>query len=151
MPSKPLSAPTLPAFTLVLPWPPTNNTYWRHPTSKDKRGNVHVLHLVSEKGRAYREEAAWHIKQQLAKLRMLSKVPITSLVVVTGACYQPDRRRRDTDNLRKALFDTLTFAGVWQDDCLVDDDRFYRVRQDDGELVLGGVIELEIRELLIKP
>lgn len=136
-----------PCLKLVLPWPPSVNTYWRHPAITDKRGKVHVRHLISEKGRAYREEAGWHIKQQLAKLRMLSKVPLKSYVYVKVALYPPDRRDRDTDNLPKALFDTLTHAGVWEDDEQVDDHRFHRVRQDNGELVLGGVVEVEITEL----
>lgn len=41
--------------------------------------------------------------------------------------HVPDRRRRDMDNIKKPLLDALTHAGVWHDDCQVDDLRVVRM------------------------
>jgi len=34
--------------------------------------------------------------------------------------HQPDKRRRDLDNILKAIFDSLTKSEVWQDDSQID-------------------------------
>lgn len=55
---------------------------------------------------------------------------------VSGPCYihiqawMPDHRRRDIDNLGKGIFDSITHAGVWNDDCQVDDMRITRMGID---------------------
>lgn len=40
---------------------------------------------------------------------------------VTITAYRPDNRRRDLDNLLKAVLDALTHAGVYEDDHLICD------------------------------
>ncbi|WP_275272978.1 RusA family crossover junction endodeoxyribonuclease [Pantoea ananatis] len=45
-----------------------------------------------------------------------SPQPITVNVEVTLLLYPLDKRNRDLDNYQKALFDSLTHAGVWVDD-----------------------------------
>jgi crossover junction endodeoxyribonuclease RusA len=42
-------------------------------------------------------------------------------VKVDIAYTQPDRRIRDLDNLAKAVLDSLTHAGAWEDDAQVHD------------------------------
>ena len=42
---------------LTLPWPPSVNGYWRHPTT----GKLAGRHLISEAGRAYREAVGWQV------------------------------------------------------------------------------------------
>lgn len=54
----------------------------------------------------------------------------------------PDRRRRDLDNLQKAVFDALTKAGFWLDDSQVVDYRVVKM-----PVVKGGKLELTITEL----
>lgn len=44
---------------------------------------------------------------------------LTSPCHVSAKFFVPDRRKRDLDNLFKALLDALTHAGVWKDDSLV--------------------------------
>lgn len=121
-------------MVIELPWPPTANTYWRHPT----KGKLAGRHLLSEKGRAYRSDVAVAVLQQRAVKRL--KGPVR----VTVKAYMPDRRRRDLDNLAKGLFDAMTYAGVWDDDSQIDDVRIYRARDDQGELVLQGKIVVRI-------
>jgi crossover junction endodeoxyribonuclease RusA len=121
-----------------LPWPPSANAYWRHPTT----GKLAGRHLISEEGREYRR-----IVHDIVMLKSLS-AGLSDLVAVEVLCYPPDRRRRDLGNLEKALFDSLTHAGVWEDDSQVDDMRFRRARDADGKLILGGRVNLSIRPII---
>ena len=114
-------------YRISLPWPPSNNRYYRH-----NRGRTHI----SKEGEAYRDRVAEIIKNQMLD------IGITSPVKIRIECHMPDRRRRDLDNLQKAAFDALTKAGFWRDDQQVDD---YRVKR--MPLVKGGRLELTITEL----
>ena len=94
-------------LNLILPFPPSMNTYWRHVGEKV---------LISEKGRAYRKaviDCIWQVvgAKQFGDAR----------VAVTLQLIPPDRRKRDIDNFNKALFDALTHAGIWNDDEQIDD------------------------------
>lgn len=90
---------------LILPFPPSVNTYWRHPTT----GRLAGRHLISQKGRAYRAEIS-------KLLSCLSFKKFTGPVSVDILVSMPDKRRRDIDNLLKSCLDSLTYAGVWDDD-----------------------------------
>jgi crossover junction endodeoxyribonuclease RusA len=96
---------------LVLPFPPSVNTYWRAPNSGPLKGR----HLISQKGRAFQSAACAAIIEQLRKLPK----PSAEFAAVEITLYPPDQRRRDIDNYNKALFDALTHAGVWEDDSQV--------------------------------
>lgn len=93
---------------LVLPYPPSVNSYWRHPTT----GKLAGRHLISQEGRTYRalvhKVIAWQYK--------LSPIPGGSDLAVTLTAYMPDRRRRDLDNILKALLDSIVHAGLIDDD-----------------------------------
>ena len=52
--------------------------------------------------------------------------------------FRPDRRRRDLDNLLKALLDSMTHAGVMQDDALIEDLRVYWADE------VGGMVKVTI-------
>jgi len=95
---------------LRLPYPPSVNTYWRHPT----RGPLAGRHLISAQGREYRAEVCRLVAAgQAADACWLTFTgPLDVRVILTP----PDRRRRDIDNSSKALLDSLTHAGVWGDD-----------------------------------
>ena len=101
---------------VTLPWPPSVNRYWR-----PWRGRM----VISKEGRAYRNAVA----VICAKFEQFS--PDTRLRVEIKA-YPPDRRRRDLDNILKAILDALE-GHVYPDDSQVDDLRVVRHnRTDDG-------------------
>lgn len=113
-------------LTLTLPWPPSTNTYWRHPT----KGRLAGRHLISEQGRAYREAVALQVLAQNG--RRLLDCPLSIDIEV----FMPDRRRRDLDNLLKSLLDSMTHAGVWADDSQIHDLRIRRGPR------LGGMVKV---------
>ncbi|MFU0912838.1 RusA family crossover junction endodeoxyribonuclease [Kluyvera intermedia] len=116
---------------LVLPFPPSVNTYWRAPNSGPLKGR----HLISQKGRAFQSAACAAIIEQLRKLPK----PSAELAAVEITLYPPDQRCRDIDNYNKALFDALTHAGVWEDDSQVK-----RMLVEWGPVVPKGKVEITI-------
>lgn len=85
---------------LELPYPPTVNTYWRRVGAKT---------LISKKGRQFRSAVeAIIFPMRLKKL--------SGELVVEVDVFPPDKRRRDIDNISKALLDSLEHAGVYDDD-----------------------------------
>lgn len=116
---------------LVLPFPPSVNTYWRAPNSGPLKGR----HLISQKGREFQSAACAAIIEQLRKLPK----PSSEYAAVEIKLYPPDQRRRDIDNYNKALFDVLTHAGVWEDDSQVK-----RMLVEWGPMVPKGKVEITI-------
>jgi crossover junction endodeoxyribonuclease RusA len=112
---------------LTLPWPPTVNTYWR---------NFNGRTIVSARGRSYRKAVADQVLIQHAAKH------IDYAVKVEIQCFRPDRRRRDVDNLLKALLDSMTYAGVMQDDALIEDLRVYWADEAGGmvKIIIEGIL-----------
>ena len=76
-----------------------------------KIGN-HCRWLISKKGREYRKTV-----ELLCTKMHISK--ITQKIEMTITAYLPDKRKRDLDNLLKALWDSMEHGGVYEDDSLV--------------------------------
>ncbi|MEB0771689.1 RusA family crossover junction endodeoxyribonuclease [Citrobacter portucalensis] len=116
---------------LILPFPPSVNTYWRAPN----KGPLAGRHLISAAGRKYQSAACAAIIEQLRR----PPKPTTAPAAVEIILYPPDARRRDIDNYNKALFDALTHAGVWEDDSQVK-----RMAIEWGPVVKPGRVEITI-------
>lgn len=113
-----------------LPFPPSVNTYWR---SIVIRGAVRVL--ISKKGREYRKAVAGVIGPR--------KKPTDKRLKVRITVNPPDRRKRDLDNMPKAILDALTHAGVWEDDSQIDELTIMRREVIKGGAVWVTVVEME--------
>lgn len=87
-----------------LPYPPSVNTYYRA-----HGGRL----IVSAKGRTYRQRVS-------RQLDGLIEEPLACRLAVSLVCCMPDNRRRDLDNICKALLDSLQHAGVYLDDSQID-------------------------------
>ena len=90
-------------ISLQLPYPPSINNYWRH-----ARGR----HYISAQGKAFRQEV-WATAG--TRPRMDGRLGVDVQVWV------PDKRKRDLDNVLKALLDALEHAGIYKDDGQIDD------------------------------
>jgi crossover junction endodeoxyribonuclease RusA len=111
--------------TFELPFPPSVNHYWRR---------VGPRTLISRGGRRYRDAVA----RVLAARGAASLAGRLSVHVI--AC-PPDRRRRDLDNLQKALLDAMQHGGAYMDDSQID-----RLEVERGPVVLGGKVIVVLRE-----
>ncbi len=117
------------SLQIVLPWPPSVNTYWRHVVIHGRSKT-----LLSAKGREYRQRAAGRLLAQHVVMRGLS-----GRLAVHITAMPPDLRKRDLDNLPKSILDALTEGDVWQDDSQVDDLRITR-----GVVCKGGAVLVRI-------
>lgn len=89
---------------LTLPFPPSANRYYRA---------VGPRVLISRQGRAYRE----NVRSLLAGIGIEK---MSGDLVVHVEVHPPDNRRRDLDNLMKALLDSLQHGGAYHDDSQIE-------------------------------
>ena len=109
-----------------LPYPPSVNHYWRR---------VGARTLISRGGRAFREAVC-------AILAACGVRPLAGPLEVEIVVYPPDRRRRDIDNVQKALLDALQHGGAYG-----DDSQIVRLSIEKGEPVEGGKTIVRIKEV----
>jgi crossover junction endodeoxyribonuclease RusA len=110
---------------LELPYPPSVNHYYRH---------VGRRTLISREGRRYRDRVA-------SILATAGVRPTDGRVELRIEVYPPDRRRRDLDNLQKALWDAIQHGGAYHDDSQVK-----KVTAEMLEPVAGGRVIVRIQE-----
>ena len=108
---------------LVLPWPPSVNTYWR-----TFRGRM----ILSKFGRLYQTAVAEQVVTQSCPKFGDKNIKVTI------AAYRPDKRRRDLDNLPKAVLDGMCSAGVYDDDSQIVDLRIYWADE------IGGMLKIKV-------
>ena len=108
-----------------LPYPPSVNHYWRR---------VGWRTLINRAGRRYRRAV-------VALLTVMRARPLRGALVVPVKVFPPDGRRRDLDNLQKALLDAFEHGGAFADDFQVAKLELERV-----EIVPGGKVIVENKE-----
>ncbi|HPM22961.1 MAG TPA: RusA family crossover junction endodeoxyribonuclease [Phycisphaerae bacterium] len=111
---------------IELPWPPSVNHYYRRVGSRT---------LISRAGRAFRVEVG-----RILAARRLS--PALGRLAVTVEVFPPDRRRRDIDNLLKAVLDACQHGGAFPDDSRIV---WLLIRRT--QVVRGGRVVVTIRDL----
>jgi crossover junction endodeoxyribonuclease RusA len=114
---------------LSLPWPPSVNRYWR-----TFQGRM----IISAEGRTYRKAVADQVLIQRGAKHYQGKLKVQI------EAWRPDNRRRDLDNLLKAVLDSLTHAGVWEDDGNIIDLRIYWAES------IGGMLKVNIQEVPVE-
>ena len=114
------------AITLTLPWPPSVNKYWR-----TFQGRM----IISAEGRSYRKAVADQVLIQRGAKHYAGKLRVNI------EAFRPDNRRRDLDNLLKAVLDGCTHAGVWEDDSNIVDLRIYWAES------IGGMLKVKVSEV----
>lgn len=104
---------------LLLPWPPAvNNLY----------ATVNGRRVLTKRGRNYKDRVAAIV---LAK----GRPSVKGHCKVDIIAHYPDRRRRDLDGILKIVLDSLTEAGVYE-----DDSRIVELRVRRGDRVEGGQV-----------
>jgi len=89
---------------LTLPYPPSVNHYWK----RGRRGQM----FISPAGMRFRDAVILASRAEIGG-------PLSGPVMLRLAIYPPDKRRRDIDNVLKAILDALQHAGVYKDDSQV--------------------------------
>ncbi len=110
---------------LELPDPPSVNHYWRN-----FRGRM----VLSQEGQAYRGRVATILARRKVK-------PMAGKLAVSFEVYPPDLRRRDLDNLLKALGDSLEHGGSF-----FDDSQIVWLLIQKAQVVAGGKVIAQITE-----
>lgn len=100
-----------------LPYPPSVNHYWRH---------VGARTLISRGGRAFRANVC-------SILAASGVTPLVGPLAMEVMVHPPDRRRRDIDNVQKALLDALQHGGAY-----ADDSQIVKLSIEKGDPVKGG-------------
>ncbi|EER47574.1 endodeoxyribonuclease RusA [Actinobacillus minor NM305] len=111
---------------LELPYPPTVNHYWKH-TRNGK-------HYITAKGKTFQQEVRWLTRN---RPKFIGKV------LLEVDIYPPDNRKRDIDNIFKALLDALTNAGV-----IIDDSFVYKLVAEKLPSIKGGKVIVRIKEFI---
>ena len=118
-------------LTLDLPYPPSINHYWRR---------VGQRTVLSREGRTFRKNVCALLGGGGPR-----KPPAGGRIALAMDAFPPDRRRRDLDNIQKAVLDGLQHAGIYEDDSQVDL-LLARRRQP----VQGGRLEIRVEELPLR-
>ena len=117
-------------LVVELPYPPSVNHLWRRAGKRT---------VISREGRVFRRDA-------VARLAALGvgppRFPMRGRLRVRIEAFPPDRRRRDLDNLQKALFDALQHAGAYADDGQID-----RIEIERGPVTPGGLVRVAIEPM----
>lgn len=117
---------------LNLPYPPSVNHYY---------GRIKNRVYIKPTGKAYRELICYTLWEGIGKDGKWDGIPMHGDLMVEIIIYPPDKRKRDIDNIKKALFDALQHAGLYLDDNQICDDHTIRI----NKVVKGGLIDFRIQ------
>ncbi|MCR4299734.1 MAG: RusA family crossover junction endodeoxyribonuclease [Gallionella sp.] len=113
---------------LLLPYPPSVNHYWLLNCGGGRR--------ICDAGKRFR----------LAVQLIMNRSGVESMpgrLSVEIIASPPDKRRRDVDNLLKAILDALQHAGLYADDNAIDVLKICR-----GDVIKGGSLLVKVERAL---
>lgn len=110
-------------YSLILPYPPSANR-----TIKLSHGKIYR----ADKCTRFYEEV-WLAKQQ----KQIPSFPLEKRLFMEIYLYPPDKRRRDIDNLCRAVFNGFQYAEIVQDDF-----QFETLHVERREVKEGGACEV---------
>ncbi len=90
---------------------------------------------ISQRGKDYRKEVGVIVLRERANQHLTCRLACRITV------HPPDARKRDLDNLPKAILDSLQHAGVYEDDEQIDDLHILRKTP-----LKGGAILIQLEE-----
>lgn len=106
---------------IILPFPPTVNTYWRSRIVHCKNKPDYVSVYISEQGVKFKQDVIYEVmKQKIFNKRLSGRLKVTVHL------YPPSKIKMDLDNRMKSLLDALGFnkdgegARVYLDDSQID-------------------------------
>lgn len=92
-------------IAIDLPWPPSINHYY----GRRPGGGVYI----KAAGNSFRSDVVTLCRLHKAKMQ-------TGRLAMFIRAYPPDKRKRDLDNIVKAVQDALQVAGCYENDCQID-------------------------------
>ena len=111
---------------LALPYPPTINHYYGQKRNGGK--------FIKTRGQLFRQEVSMIIKG--ANIQTLE-----GDLCITIHMYPPDKRKRDIDNINKALFDALEHAQVF-----INDSQITELHSIKRQPVKGGMVRVRLEK-----
>ena len=115
----------------TLPYPPSINHYWRR---------VGPRTLISREGRTFRTNVCALLGGGGPR-----KPPAGGRIALCMDAFPPDHRRRDLDNLTKAVLDALQHGGVYEDDSQID-----LLTVGRQSVVPGGRMDVRVMDLPLR-
>jgi len=113
-------------MTLNLPYPPSINHYY----IRARQGRIYI----GKAGLEYRGAVGF-------ALDLLDEKTLTGLISLNIVLHPPDKRKRDIDNVLKALLDALQHGGAF-----VDDSQIWMLTIVKAEPSKGGSVTVTITE-----
>lgn len=112
---------------LIVPWPPTANHYYGQ---RPKGGR-----FIKPAGKAFRVE----VKATAMESKACNY--IAGPIHLEIDAFPPDNRKRDLDNINKALLDALEESGVFK-----DDSQIIKLTSTKHQPIKGGKVVVRVLE-----
>lgn len=119
--------------TVTLPYPPSNNRYWRSRIVTPKGAEPFVHHYISPEGKQFKEAVGWLLRSAGVRQPFPRRVQVDLQLwphrpqdwakrMKADPLYWADTvQRLDLDNARKALNDALNEIAIKDDKCIWKD------------------------------
>jgi crossover junction endodeoxyribonuclease RusA len=126
---------------LILPWPPSVNSYKKvGRLITTKNGKLYQTRVNTQETKEFYYYVWLKIRSLKATTRM--EMPIGATISMEVYANPPDDKKRDIDNILKALCDSLVKGGLLQDDSQIS-----RLFIERCSIIAKGQVTVRIEEL----